>query len=112
MHYLEELLAERQLSKRHFTKLIGLSAHGTIEKYMLNPCRVRPETREKIERGIRVLEKYDVMCPKLNYGRCVSKCDGSDWRKNWGDINQDYLKYMWNTCEYDIGFMELFDSLC
>lgn len=111
MHYLEELLAERHLAKRHFAKLVGLCAHGTIDRYMLNPNRVWPETREKIERGIRVLEMYTVDCPELGYGRCVSCCEGSTWRRNWGDINQSYYKYMWATCEYDAGFRELFDRI-
>ena len=107
---LRELLAERNLAVRHFARLIGFTASTTVENYIRGK-NLRPENREKIERGIRVLEIYDTPCPSLNYGKCVSWCDGSTWRRNWGDIHQDYTRYMHDTLEYEKGFRELFENI-
>ena len=107
---LRELLDERHLAKRHFARLIGFDSTYAVDKYMKGKY-MQADTRERIERGMRVLEIYDTPCPKLNYGKCVSWVDGSTWRRIWGDVNQDYTRYMHDTFEYEQGFREMFEKV-
>ena len=106
MCYLETLLEQRNLAVRHFATLIGLNTRGPVDWYIRGNT-VKPENREKIERGIKVLEVYDVVCPELGYGRNYE----SMRKRTWGDLNAGYLRYTWATCEYDEGFREIFESL-
>lgn len=106
MHYLEELLAERHLAKKHFGRLVGFTSGITVNDYIRGK-RILPESVVKIERGIRVLESYDAVCPELGYGRNYA----SMVKRTWGDLNQNYLRYTVATAEYDAGFRELWEAI-
>lgn len=106
MCYLEDLLSDRGIAVRHFARLLGFKSYGPVNSY-IRGMGVRPENREKIERGIYALEIYDAICPSLNYGRTFN----SGINRTWGDLNRNYFKYVMDTAEWDAGFLEVLENL-
>lgn len=54
------------LGKERFARLFG-AGKGSILKYEKNDPTLRPQTKERIEKAIRVIEKYNLVHPEVRH---------------------------------------------
>lgn len=53
-----------KISKSHFSKLIGVS-RGAIDSYFDKKVKTKDETKDKIEKGVYIFEKENLICPDI-----------------------------------------------
>lgn len=101
MKELRELLREYNLGREHFAKLIGAGTK-TVIKYEQGDETLTKKSREKIELGVLILQKYDLKAPVWEGG--FGGPGGYDYIL----YNMKRRHHMNEVKEYDRYFKELF----
>lgn len=92
----KKILNEHNVSLNHFKKLVKVGSNS-LDKYK-NGEKIKENVRRKIELGLLVLEKYDLVCPKL---------DGKDFVYSFYDGKYDL--HCKNVAKYDRRFEEYYN---
>ena len=64
MNDVEKIIQDHGLGKHRFGKLVG-SSHNSILRYIRGDESLNEQTKRRIEIGLTVLTKYDIVCPTL-----------------------------------------------